>query len=144
MEREGQFSSLSGRRVLLIEDEYFLADDLAKAVTALGADVVGPVADVEEALRMCSKEAPPDIAVLDINLKKRMIFPVAHELRSRGIPFIFISGYDREIVPDEFRDIVLLRKPIDNSAVAAALSHLIWTSKGSLPNPSGGGLHSRP
>ena len=124
MVRHRQASLLSGRRVLVIEDEYFLADDMAQTLRTLGAEVIGPVGDVQDALGLCSDATAIDLAVLDINLKGQMIYPVAQELRARAIPFIFTSGYDPEAVPDEFRDVPMLRKPLDDRSVARAMSRL--------------------
>lgn len=115
---------LSGRRVLLIEDEYFQADDMARLLRTLGAEVVGPVGEVEEALDLCQSDEQFDMAVLDINLKNDLIYPVAHELRARAIPFIFMSGYGRKTIPDEYRDIVLVEKPVDDFVMRRALNRL--------------------
>lgn len=115
---------LSGCRVLVIEDEYFLADDMAKMLRSLGAEVVGPVGGVEDALELFDSQ-PFNMAVLDINLKNKTIYPVADELRARAIPFIFVSGYDAVVIPEKYRDVALLRKPLDEAAVAKALNELV-------------------
>jgi CheY-like chemotaxis protein len=115
--------ALSGCRVLVIEDEYFLADDMAKMLRSRGAEVVGPVGDIEDALELLHSQSF-HMAVLDINLKNKMIYPVADELRARAVPFIFVSGYDAVVIPEDYRDVVLLRKPLDEAAVATALNEL--------------------
>src|SRR5262249_23741420 len=63
---------LSGRRVLVIEDEYFLADDIARALKDLGARVVGPVGELEEAASLVDADIAIDAAVVDINLRSDM------------------------------------------------------------------------
>jgi CheY-like chemotaxis protein len=117
-------SILSGCRILVVEDEYFQADDMARLLRGLGAEVVGPVGEVQDALDLLDTGRKVDMAVLDINLKGEMIYPAADELRSRAIPFIFTSGYDRGPIPDQYRDILLLEKPIDDGAIGRALREL--------------------
>jgi CheY-like chemotaxis protein len=117
-------SALCGRRVLVVEDEYFQADDMARLLRGLGAEVIGPVGEVQDALELLEAGKQVDMAVLDINLKGEMIYPAADKLRSRAIPFIFTSGYDRGPIPDEYRDVPLLEKPIDDRAIGRALSAL--------------------
>ncbi|MGY3621041.1 response regulator [Bradyrhizobium sp. USDA 10063] len=116
---------LAGRRVLIVEDEYFLADDIARACQALGAEIEGPVGDVEDALAILSGLRTVDGAVLDVNLRNASIFPVARGLQSRGIPFVFTTGYDRTAVDPEFEDVPLWEKPLDIAAMTRGLSELI-------------------
>ena len=115
---------LSGRRILVVEDEYFQADDMARLLRGLGAEVVGPVGEIEDALELIDTGKQLDMAVLDINLKGEMIYPAADKLRSRAIPFIFTSGYDRGPIPEQYRDIPLVEKPIDDGALGRALREL--------------------
>ncbi len=71
----------AGRRILIIEDEYFLADDLANEFTQCGADIIGPLTSVEEAIELLQSAACIDAALLDINIRNETIFPVARALR---------------------------------------------------------------
>jgi CheY-like chemotaxis protein len=121
-------STLAGRHVLVVEDEYFQADDMARLLRGLGAEVIGPVGEVEDALELLETGKQVDLAVLDINLKGEMIYPAADMLRSRAIPFIFTSGYDRTPIPDQYRDIPLLEKPIDDQQIHLMLRQLARTS----------------
>jgi CheY-like chemotaxis protein len=111
---------LSGRRVLVVEDEFFLADDMAHALRALGAEVSGPVPTSDQALALLAAE-PIDAAVLDMNLKGRMVFPVADALRERGIPFVFATGYDQSAVPAAYQDVPRWEKPFDPHKLSRAL-----------------------
>jgi len=111
----------TSRRVLLVEDEYFIADDMARAFEARGIEVVGPAASLEDAFTLLSGAAPLDGAVLDINLQGEMAFAVADALLHRGVPFVFATGYDREIIPERFAHVTRCEKPVDPSKLALSL-----------------------
>jgi CheY-like chemotaxis protein len=117
--------ALSGRRVLVVEDEYFLADDLAQALRKLGAEILGPVPTRDSALALLSSEASVDVAVLDINLKGQAVFPVADALIARGVPFVFATGYDQSAVPEAYRDVPRWEKPFDPRRLAKLLPWLV-------------------
>ncbi|MGY3604742.1 response regulator [Bradyrhizobium sp. Lot11] len=121
---------LTGRSILVVEDEYFLADDIARACRALGAEIEGPFGDVEDALAILTGVRAVDGAVLDVNLRNASIFPVAHALRSRGIPFVFTTGYDRSAIDPEFEAIQLWEKPLDLAAMTRRLSELMLARAG--------------
>lgn len=112
---------LAGRRVLLVEDEYFIVDDLARAFSAKGAEVLGPVASVADAFALISRTDRIDGAVLDITLQDANVFSVADALAERGVPFIFSTGYEKAIIPERFVGIVRCEKPVDPLKVVAAL-----------------------
>lgn len=112
------------RRVLVVEDEYFVADDIARALGRLGVDVVGPVADPSAAMKLVEDEEI-DGAVLDINLKGEMVYAVADALRARGVPFGFATGYDRTVLPRDYRDVPRWEKPFDTEKLAAAIASMI-------------------
>jgi CheY-like chemotaxis protein len=116
---------LSGRRVLVIEDEYFLAEDIASALRDLGARIVGPVGALEEAASLVEADIAIDAAVVDINLQSDMVFPVVRTLRARKVPVVFTTGYDRKSIDAEFHDVLLWEKPLDIPAMALDLAGLI-------------------
>lgn len=120
---------LSGRRVLVVEDEYFLADDIVRALTALGACIVGPFGELQDASNLVDGDVAIDAAVVDINLRKEMVFPLARVLRARKIQFVFTTGYDKISVQAEFQDIGLWGKPLDIAAMARELTRLIGSSQ---------------
>lgn len=111
---------LGGCRVLVVEDEYFIADDLARALKRAGADVVGPVPSCEDALRLLAG-SPVDVAVLDINLSDETVYPLADKLRQQHIPFFFTTGFGQAAVREDFRDVPRWQKPYDEVALAQAL-----------------------
>ncbi|MBU4433633.1 MAG: PAS domain-containing protein [Alphaproteobacteria bacterium] len=84
--------TLRDQRVLIVEDEVLVAMDLARVLTQAGALVVGPAGSVEDALALVALGAF-DRAILDVNLGGRMVTPVATALSERGIPFVYLTGY---------------------------------------------------
>ncbi len=116
---------LTGRRVLVLEDEYFLANDIVRALTALGAWIVGPYADLDEATNVVDRDIAIDAAIVDINLRNEMAFPLVRVLRSRKVPLVFTSGYDRSSIEPEFQDVRLWGKPLDIKTMALELTSMI-------------------
>lgn len=112
---------LEGKSILLVEDEYFLVQDMAQAFLAAGAGIVGPAASVADALRLVAAATRVDGAVLDINLRGEMVYPLADVLHARGIPFVFATGYDRESIPERFDGHLRCEKPVRVEKVANAL-----------------------
>ena len=115
---------LAGRCVLLVEDDYFIADDLIRTFEASGAEVVGPVASVAGALDLIAATERLDGAVLDINLQGEMAYPVADALVARGVPFVFATGYDEASIPARFAHIIRCEKPVESEKIARALFDL--------------------
>ncbi|MBB6091679.1 DNA-binding response OmpR family regulator [Povalibacter uvarum] len=114
--------SLKDRSVLLIEDEYLVAMDMSNSLERAGATVIGPVGSVEEALRLVEEVPDIDIAIVDIRLQDADAFPVAEALEDRNIPFIFATGYDRNVVPQRFTHVPWCPKPLDLQILATALA----------------------
>lgn len=109
---------LAGKRVLIVEDDYFIAFDMAEDFARLGAVVLGPVSSVAEALRLLAGPDAVDGAMLDVNLVSELVFPLAEALRERGIPFAFATAYEQQLVPAAFRDAPFHHKPVDAEHVA--------------------------
>ena len=116
----GGSQDLAGRVVLVVEDDYFIAKEVCVALRKQGATVVGPASHVEDA-RLLANQSALDCAVLDVNLQGEAIFELASELRARGVPTIFATGYDAAFLPAAFGDSVYLQKPINLAALFAAV-----------------------
>jgi len=114
-------NTLPGKRILVVEDDFFICDDLTMSLQDRGAEVVGPAASIEQALDLIARTAAIDAAVLDINLQGRMSFPVAKALLARGVPFVFATGYAADVVPDGFADVPRYEKPVNPDIVASRL-----------------------
>jgi CheY-like chemotaxis protein len=107
-----QTASLKGVRVLVVEDNFFVAEHIRTILEASGCTVVGPVGRLEDGLRLAAEEAL-DGALLDINLHGDRSFPIADALRERGIPFVFLTGYDSsEVLPTRLLEVQRLGKPV--------------------------------
>jgi DNA-binding response OmpR family regulator len=115
---------LRGQRVLVLEDDYFLAMDTAEAVRAAGGLVVGPSATELSAMEQIAS-ARPTAALLDVNLGSGPSFELARMLQRRGIPFAFLTGYDPEIIPAEFAGVERIEKPTEPRRILACLARLI-------------------
>jgi DNA-binding response OmpR family regulator len=103
---------LTGQRVLIVEDRYLIASEVAEQVGRLGGEVVGPSRDVASAAELVA-EGPLDMAVLDISLEGEVVFPLAEALAARGVPFVFLTGYDVGRLPSPWRERPALAKPIN-------------------------------
>ena len=112
--------ALTGKRVLVVEDDYFIAKGLARSLKAVGANVLGPVATVADALALI-EAGPLDGAVLDINLRGDFVFPVADVLTERDVPFIFATGYGSKAIPERYASIVRCEKLVEPGAFIRAL-----------------------
>lgn len=113
--------TLAGRHILLVEDDFFIADDFAATFEGAGATVVGPAATLPQALDLIARTERIDGAVLDINLQGEMAYALADALRARGVPVIFASGYDRGTIPERYADVPLCEKPVDPTQCAKAM-----------------------
>jgi DNA-binding NtrC family response regulator len=111
---------LDGKRILVVEDEYILADDLAMALREAGASTVGPVASVGEAVNALRKG---DVhgAIIDMNLRGEMAGDLAQRLKRERVPCVIVSGYSEKALPEAVRDLPRLEKPISNDRVVRAL-----------------------
>ena len=118
-------SPLSGRRVLVIEDEMMVAMLLQDMLADLGCAVVGPAARVGQALAMIEAVGVLDAAVLDVNLNGQRSYPVADVLAARSVPFVFATGYGEDSLMNGYRSFPLLQKPFKQSELGDTLAKLL-------------------
>jgi DNA-binding response OmpR family regulator len=112
-----------GRRILVVEDEYLVAEDARRWLQGAGAQVIGPTPRVSRAQALIGSERI-DAALLDVHVAGELVFPAADALQGRRIPFLFMSGFDRSIVPARFAHIDLLGKPIAVETLLPAMTRL--------------------
>src|ERR1700730_12908947 len=108
-------SSLAGYRLLVVEDDYFVAQDLCATLRDYGATVLGTAPTLSSA-RSLATALRPDCVLLDINLDGELAFALARELQARGTHTVFTTGYDASFVPQHLRHTVCLQKPVDATA----------------------------
>jgi CheY-like chemotaxis protein len=111
---------LTGRRVLVVEDESLVAMLLETILEDMGCTPVGPAANVDDGLKMANDEQL-DAALLDVNVAGKQVFPIAEALKARGVPFVFSTGYGEGGLPDEWRGQATIQKPFTEAAVRDAL-----------------------
>src|SRR5674476_629764 len=114
-------SPISGRRVLVVEDEMMVSWLLEDMLAELGCLVVGPAGSVKQALAMIDAGAI-DVAVLDVNLNGEMSYPIADALGARGVPFVFVTGYAKDRILDGYRVFPVLQKPFHRSELSDILA----------------------
>lgn len=121
-------ADLTGRRVLVVDDDYFMASDTAAALRSAGANVLGPCPS-EDPARKLVETASPTAAVVDLNLGGGgPKFEIAYLLKARGIPFVFVTGYDAGVIPPDLASFERLQKPVQLRSIVDAI--------GALPAPS--------
>jgi len=114
---------LRGRSVLVLEDNYLLAEDERWALEDAGARVVGPFSTAEAAIEALQKDAV-DCALIDINLGSGPNFDVAEALRKQGVPMVFVTGYDASVIPEDLLDVPRLEKPFAEAEVINAVASI--------------------
>ena len=116
---------LKGLRVLVVEDDFDVAEGLRAVLVSAGCEVVGPVSTVEDACEL-AKTATLDAAVLDIALSPGTSAPVARALLYRGCPFVFVTGFSNvDMLPEELRGYRVLLKPVDAETLRSAIHSLV-------------------
>lgn len=117
--------SLRGVRILVVEDNYVLADALRFLLVGYEATITAITPSVEQAF-VALREQPIDIAILDVNLGGRSVVPFADHLHTAGTPFLFVTGYgdDPDLLPAHLRDRPRLDKPADAERLVSTILRL--------------------
>jgi len=115
-------SLLKDTRVLILEDEFLIADDLARAVREAGGSPVGPVNSVQEAGKLVAREKL-DAAIVDLNLRGQMASEFVEQLAATGLPCLIVSGYADEALPESLAAIPRVEKPISPDSAVRALAN---------------------
>jgi CheY-like chemotaxis protein len=114
---------LTGRRILVVEDDYALATDMCNDLRNHGATVLGPAPTPHYAFNMLMGPRGVDGAVLDIRLYGADVFELAEHLKGLGVPIVFASG-DVGHIPTSLQDAPVLLKPILNDQLIVAVDQL--------------------
>lgn len=119
-DQRGLVTQVKGKRILVVEDEFFIAMTTCEMLQELGAIIVGPAHTVRDAFQLATA-AGIDVGLLDINLYGESSAPVAAALAARGIPVVFATGYNDGLSKDGVNSYVL-GKPFTQEALAAQLN----------------------
>lgn len=119
--------ALARKRILVVEDEYFIAAELKRTLEKEGAVVVGPVGNLAAGLELADQ--PIDAALLDVNLGEAMSYPIADRLHDSGIPYMFLTGYDDWSLPADYRNVARLAKPFPMHSVVATIEKLVLSEQ---------------
>lgn len=114
---------LNKLRVLIVEDDYLIAENVAEVLREVGIYVVGPVGKFQEACQMV-QDIPLDCAVLDINIVGGTAFPLIDVLIQSNVPVLLMTGYDQEELPAKYRSLPLIQKPLLKGDVVGAFKKL--------------------
>lgn len=112
---------MAAKRILVVEDEFLIALDIAGALEQGGLVVIGPLASVRDALKTLEREKV-DGALLDANLGGEPVGRVADALHARGVPFAFVSGYGRDQLPPQHKGAPLISKPFTGEDLLAVVA----------------------
>lgn len=111
-------------QVLIVEDEPLVLMDLEDRLTAMGYRVVGKATNLDRGC-VLARDLDIDFAVLDVNLAGANSAAIADELCSRGVPFIFVTGYTKSGIAERYRNCVSVAKPYETTALQQALQHVL-------------------
>ncbi len=128
--RGKDLGGLTGKRVLIIEDEPIISMLLEDIVDDLGMTVSGCGATLAEASEL-ARVSDCDAAIFDINLHGQMSYPAAEILALRGVPLVFVTGYARDRIPPLLAKVPVLPKPYQAHQIAAALAGVLGLSDAS-------------
>jgi len=113
---------MKGRRIFIVEDEYFLADELARDLAVAGCQIEGFAPTLDKAMALAGSDSlRAEAAVVDINLHGQLTYPVVELLQRRGVTVVFCTGYDASTVPKSLSTIPVVLKPATAQRIIAAL-----------------------
>ncbi len=114
---------LENLRILVVEDDYLVARAMVESLEGAGAEVLGPIGWIDEAVAFLESYADRlDAAVLDINLHGQRSDRVADALIARSVRLIFATGYGVGVTEGRYGKVPRFEKPFNLSAVIAALT----------------------
>lgn len=115
--------TLSGYRIIILEDDYYQAEDSRLTLERAGARVIAVTAAVPDLPALLAK-GRIDVALIDINLGRGLSLDFARALAAERIPFAFLTGYDAAMLPEDLAGHPCLSKPADTARVIATLARL--------------------
>lgn len=115
--------------VLIVEDEYLIAHEYAATLQEHGARVLGFVPDVASTQALIAEQTP-DCVLLDCRLRDgQNTYELAEQLVRRGIPTIFMTGYDASALPPNLQHLPRLLKPVQFQKMIQTIQSLTETHR---------------
>ena len=114
---------LAGCRILVVEDDYFIAEALSDLLESAGAEVIGPLGSLDHVMAQVQQDGF-EVAVLDINLRGTECYPAADELTRQGVPFVFASAYGNQQIPRRFAGVRFWTKPYNERGLVEDVQRL--------------------
>jgi DNA-binding NtrC family response regulator len=115
---------MANPRLLIVEDEYLIRLLLEDMLVELGCAVSAVAANLTDGKKL-AESSEIDLAILDVNLDGEQVFPVAEILKSRGVPYLFITGYGVRGLPDSYRETPTLQKPFQMQDLKTTLDRML-------------------
>ena len=115
--------TLSGKRILIVEDDFLIGAMVTDMLTGADVAVVGPARNASDAMALAMNE-PLDAAILDVNLRGQWSDGIAAELQKRNIPFVVATGYGAQL-PRQWTDAPVIGKPFTEHKLLGALSRIL-------------------
>jgi len=116
---------LRNRYILVVEDECLIAEHLAVILKDAGAEVIGPADGLPSAILLASETERIEAALLNVFLDGVTVFPLVDELQARGVPILFLTGYDDGDIPEAYSHIRRCDKPASPARVVDELAMLL-------------------
>jgi len=113
-------------RILVVEDDYFIATEIAAELERATFEVIGPCSTVLQAMAQMD-DGSCDAAVLDASLRNESSLPIARALAERGIPFVMVTGFSISQLPAEMATVPVLSKPLHAEDLISHLDRLLST-----------------
>lgn len=111
-------------RILVVEDEFFIAQEIVDTLEQADFEVLGPCPTVAKALARL-EESPCDAAVLDVSLRNETSLAIVQALGKRGIPFVILTGFSARQLPAEMAAAPVLTKPLQSEVLVGELRKLL-------------------
>jgi len=116
---------LQRRAILVVEDECLIAEDVAVILKDAGAEVIGPAESLPRGIRLASETEQIDAALLNVFLNGLTVFPLVDALQDRGVPILFLTGYDEGEIPPEYSHIRCCQKPVGAGRIVEEVCNLL-------------------
>src|SRR5262245_48187651 len=115
---------LANQRILVIEDEFMIAVDIAWALHKSGAQIVGPAATLSHAAELIRQDGF-DMATVDVQLRDGEAYPLVDELNDARVPMVFVTGYERNLLRPAYQALPHVIKPFGHGQLVNALVALM-------------------